>query len=378
MSDYEEKKEFPTDKKLKKAKKQGMNTYSKELNSFIIILVFFFLFFIFRKFIFFNIINIFISNFSFDYNIVNKNSLLIIKNIFFSEKKFFIFIFLFLFILFLTSFFSPVVSKNFSLNFKMIHFNFNHLNLLQGIKKIFSYNIFIDLIKIVWKILFLFIFFLFFTYFYFFKNFYLLYESFYFCLLNSLYLIFVFFIFSLISFIPSVIFDIFWSNYLFYKKLKMNNKELKEELKRSEGDPEIKIKIREKLRLILKENSISELHLSDVVISDFKDYSVSLKYNYNCMVAPKIISKGAGLHSLKMLKFAKKFDIPIFESFTLSKVLYKEGEVGKYVPGIFYSVIAEVFAWVLKLKKWKKEGGKYPKPPKYLCASSNSNILGKN
>ncbi|NIH40939.1 MAG: hypothetical protein G8D27_00050 [Buchnera aphidicola (Periphyllus aceris)] len=378
MSNNEERKESPTQNRLKKAKKSGMNTYSKELNSLISCISFLIMFFFLKKIIIFNIIKIFMLTFSFNQSITNENFLYIIKNIFFIIKNIFIIFFSMFFCLMILSIFSPLLSKNFLLSFKMIEFNFKKLNFFYGLSQIFSFNIFFEFFKVFFKIFISFVLIGLFFLMFFLKYINLFYCSFYNALLNGIILISFFYIVSLIAFIPSVIFDVFFSNYLYYKKLKMSHQELKDEIKNSEGNPEIKTKIREKIRSILKENSTSEIYKSDVLIFDVRGYSVCLKYDKNFMTAPKIISKGIGEFAFNTLKLAKKYNIPIFESSQITKILYENGEVGKDIPGIFYSVISEIFAWLLELKKWRKKGGKYPKSPKYLHIPFNLNILGKN
>ncbi|WP_343187922.1 EscU/YscU/HrcU family type III secretion system export apparatus switch protein [Buchnera aphidicola (Periphyllus koelreuteriae)] len=378
MSNNEEQNKFPTENKLKKAKKDGFYTYSRELNSFFLLLFFFIIIFIFKKNIINNIIHIFIINFSFDHEITNENYLFITKKMFDSIKNLFIFSLYILSFLTLINFFSPMCSSNFSFNIKMIKINFENLNFLNNIKKNFSYYIFIDLFKIIFKIVFNIILIGYFFYLFFFKNNNFFYKSLDICLFKSLNLFFIYYLISLISFVPSVIFDIFFGNYLYYKKLKMNDQELKDDIKRSEGNPLIKSKIREKLRSILKDNSTTELLKSDVVIFNYKGYAVSLKYDHYNMVKPKIISKGLGIYSFKILKLSKKYNIPIFESPKLAKNLYKFSQVGQDVPSSFYLVIAEVFVWVWKLKKWKKKGGIYPQPPQDLSIPLNLNVSGNN
>ncbi|CAL4320415.1 EscU/YscU/HrcU family type III secretion system export apparatus switch protein [Buchnera aphidicola] len=378
MSNYEDKTEAPTKTKIKKAKKYGMNFYSKKLNSLFLLFIFLMVCFFFKYIFFSCLINIFRFSLIFDKKIVEDNFQEIICIFLYCCQQSFIVLFIIFFFLVLSTFFSPMLSKNFSYNIKAINFDIQRLNIFLGIKKNFSYVIFLKFFKILFTTMILFLF----LTIYFSRNlvkiFSLIYKKFFISFSEGIKIIFEIHLFFLIFCIPIIFLDIFLKNYLYYKKLKMSHQELKEEFKSIEGNPQIKLKIREKMKFLIKQKNILEIQKADIIITKDRKYAIVLKYNENNMIAPKIIFKGSKYLFQKILKLGEEYQIFCVNFPFLAKVLYKKGKIGKYIPRELYESVADVFAWLWKLKKWKKEGGKYPQFQKKIYKLSNINISGKN
>ncbi|USS94831.1 EscU/YscU/HrcU family type III secretion system export apparatus switch protein [Buchnera aphidicola (Periphyllus lyropictus)] len=246
---------------------------------------------------------------------------------------------------------APLLSNNFSFVMRKITFDINKLNFINGLKNIISYVTVVEFFKILIQACILF----FCTGIYFWiniiKNFNLIYEIPYyaffdgFCSISFCYLIFLIFLF------PIILFDIFWKNYLYISELKMSFKELKDEFKNTEGNPEIKNKMREKIRSFLKKKIHFKINDVDFIVSGFLKYSIALQYNKDLMPAPKILLKEKKGYFSKIYKLGKKNNILIIKSNILSKLLYKHSKVGEYIPNFLYPVVAKILANNLNIKK---------------------------
>ncbi|CAL4320483.1 Flagellar biosynthetic protein FlhB [Buchnera aphidicola (Sipha maydis)] len=378
MSYYENKTESPTKKKIRKAKKSGMNIYSKKLNSLFLFCIFFLILSLFQKKFFLDLINIIRFSLIFDQNITENNFQEIFNIFKYCCRESLNILFIIFFFIILSVFFSPTISRNFSYNIRMINFDTRRLNIFLGIKKIFSASIFVKFLKIFSSIFMLFLFLIFYFSNNFIKIFSIMYKNYVFSFMEGMKIIFELHYLFLIFLLPIVFFDILLKNYLYNKKLRMSHQELRDEFKNLEGNPQIKSKMREKMKFLIKKKSILEIQKSDVIITKFKKYAIILKYDENNMIAPKIIFKGSKYLFSKILKLGKKYNILFLDFPLLAKMLYKHGEIGKYIPYEFYESVADVFAWLWKLQEWKKKGGEYPKFQKKIHKLLNINVLGKN
>ncbi len=146
------------------------------------------------------------------------------------------------------------------------------------------------------------------------------------------------------------ILDYIWVKYKYIKDLKMTKQEVKEEHRQSEGPPEIKSQIR-KLQIKQAVNRMMrEVPSAEVVITNPVHYAVALKYDSKKMDAPLVVAKGARKIALKIKKIAEENDIPIVENPPLARGLYRAVEVGMMIPPEFFAAVAEVLAFVYKLK----------------------------
>ncbi|MBZ2279629.1 MAG: EscU/YscU/HrcU family type III secretion system export apparatus switch protein, partial [Buchnera aphidicola] len=116
---------------------------------------------------------------------------------------------------------------------------------------------------------------------------------------------------------------------------------------------------------------------ADVIITNPVRYSVALKYDSKSMSAPKVIAKGIGEIAVKIHDLGIKNNIAIIAAPLLARSLYRYAEIGQYIPGPLYKAVAEVLAWVWKLRKWKKEGGVFPNKPQNIEVPSELHFKGK-
>lgn len=143
-------------------------------------------------------------------------------------------------------------------------------------------------------------------------------------------------------------------------KLKMTKEEVKQEAKESEGNPQIKARIRQQQREMARRRMMSEIPKADVVITNPTHYAVAIKYADDSMRAPKVVAKGADAVALKIREIAKEHHIMTLESPKLARALYAHTELGDEIPETLYSAVAEVLAYVFQMRIFKKDGGLAP------------------
>ncbi len=147
------------------------------------------------------------------------------------------------------------------------------------------------------------------------------------------------------------ILDYFYQRYEFEKSLRMSKQDIKDEHKKSEGDPLIKRKIREKQMRMAIQRMMQEIPKADVVITNPTHYAVALQYDTGRMEAPTVLAKGRDYVALKIKEAAGKHGIVIMENRPLARALYDQVEIGQTIPAELFQAVAEVLAYVYKLKR---------------------------
>lgn len=147
------------------------------------------------------------------------------------------------------------------------------------------------------------------------------------------------------------------------KKLKMTKEEVRQESKETEGDPQVKARVRSMQREMARRRMMSEIPTADVVVTNPTHFSVALKYSESGMRAPVVVAKGTHLMAAKIKEIAKANNIPILEAPPLARALYKHTDLGQSIPEALYTAVAEVLAYVYQLKRYQTTGGAYPKQP---------------
>jgi flagellar biosynthetic protein FlhB len=156
----------------------------------------------------------------------------------------------------------------------------------------------------------------------------------------------------IIAFILLVIalLDYLYQRYDYEKNLRMSKQDIKDEFKKTEGDPLIKGKIKERQRQIAMRRMMSEVPKADVVITNPTHFAVALRYDTTTMSAPTVIAKGKDYVALKIKEAAKVHGIMMMENRPLARALYAQVEMGQPVPEDLYQAVAEVLAYVYRLK----------------------------
>ncbi len=151
-------------------------------------------------------------------------------------------------------------------------------------------------------------------------------------------------------FIIIAIIDFAYQRYSHTKKLRMSKQEIKDEYKQIEGDPTIKGKIRQKMRESSLRRMMQEVPGADVVITNPTHFAVAIKYDREKEGAPIVLAKGVDHLAQKIKDVAKENKVEIVENKPLARALYSSVDVGKEIPPELYQAVAEVLAFVYKLK----------------------------
>ncbi|WP_198972919.1 EscU/YscU/HrcU family type III secretion system export apparatus switch protein, partial [Xylophilus sp. ASV27] len=143
-------------------------------------------------------------------------------------------------------------------------------------------------------------------------------------------------------------------------RLKMSHEEVKQEHKNSEGSPEVKGKIRQRQREASQRRSIANVPKADFVLMNPTHYAVALKYDEKTMGAPQVIAKGADLLAMRIREVAKSHDVPVLQSPMLARALYAHAELDQPIPSALYAAVAQVLAYVYRLKAALRGQGAMP------------------
>lgn len=144
--------------------------------------------------------------------------------------------------------------------------------------------------------------------------------------------------------------DFAYQKFKFAKDMRMTKQEVKEEYKQQEGDPQIKGKIRQRMREASQRRMMQDLPKADVVITNPTHYAVAIKYDPEQYDAPVVLAKGEDYLAQKIKEAARENHIEIVENKPLARMLYANVEVGQMIPPELYQAVAEVLAFVYKLQ----------------------------
>src|SRR4051794_8795206 len=130
----------------------------------------------------------------------------------------------------------------------------------------------------------------------------------------------------------------------------MTRQELKEEMKRDEGDPQIKARIRKLQREAAHKRMFQDVPTASVIVTNPTHLAVALRYERGSMAAPKVVAKGAGFVAKRIVALARTHGVPVVERKPVAQALFKAVKVGQEIPGALYYVVAEVMAFVYRLR----------------------------
>lgn len=144
--------------------------------------------------------------------------------------------------------------------------------------------------------------------------------------------------------------DWFWQRYQYEENLKMSKHEVKQEFKDIEGDPQLKARIRGLQFEMARKRMLADVPTADVVITNPTHFAIALKY-VSGRPAPIVVAKGQDNIAQTIKEIARKARVPILENKPLARALYREVEIGKMIPESFFQAVAEILAYVYRLKK---------------------------
>jgi flagellar biosynthetic protein FlhB len=129
----------------------------------------------------------------------------------------------------------------------------------------------------------------------------------------------------------------------------MTKQEVKDEMRRMDGDPKIKQRRRQLAQQMLKEQLKKDIPTADVIVTNPTHFAVALKYDPDAMHAPRVVAKGADFMAQRIRELAIAHGVPILERPPLARALYKLVQVGQEIPEQYYSAVAEILAYVYEL-----------------------------
>ena len=160
--------------------------------------------------------------------------------------------------------------------------------------------------------------------------------------------------------------DVPWQMFSHAKKLRMSKDELKREHKESEGDPHVKGRIRQQQREASRRRMMADVPSADVVVTNPTHYAVALRYDQMGSGAPVVLAKGRGAIAAKIREIASENKVPMLEAPPLARALYANTEIGQQIPEALYTAVAQVLAWVFQLRSYNSGQGVMPERPDVL------------
>ncbi len=154
-----------------------------------------------------------------------------------------------------------------------------------------------------------------------------------------------------LSFLILAIFDFLYQWWDHEKNLRMSHEDMKEEFKQTEGNPQLRAEIKRKQRSMAMQRMMQDLKKADVVITNPTHFAVALRYDLKENTAPYVVAKGQDEVAKRMRVLAKEYNIVIMENKPLARALYAQVEIGQIIPTDLFKVVAEVLAFVYRLKK---------------------------
>lgn len=153
--------------------------------------------------------------------------------------------------------------------------------------------------------------------------------------------------------VPIAIADILWRRFEWRKKLRMSQKDVRDEQKESEGSPEIRGKRAQRRRELSQQRTIAVVPIADVILTNPSHFAIALKYDPDKDMAPVCIAKGVDEVARRIREIAFEHEVPVIENKPLTRLLYDLVEVDQIVPGEHWEIIAEIISFVFDLKNNK-------------------------
>lgn len=353
--DGTEKTEEPSEKKLREAREKGQVPRSRELTTLLMTLsaaVFLYLYG-----------PIMIEDFSilltqglqldrvhaFDINMAgNRMFALVIHAIYMSLP--------FLLLMILVAIISPMLLGGWNFSSQALAPQINKLNPITGIKRMFSMNALMELLKAFAKFALVSIVAAFFLWYAYEEVLTIGLEPPKQALAHAAKLIIEAFIFVSLSLIVVAAIDVPFQVYQHISQLKMTKQEVKEEFKQQEGNPEVKGRIRQIQREMSQKRMMQKVPEADVVITNPTHFAVALKYDPQAMAEPTVLAMGIDFLAAEIRTLATANDIPIIEAPPLARALYYNAEIDRPIPYDLFKAVASVLAYVYQLRDGKSTG----------------------
>ena len=154
-----------------------------------------------------------------------------------------------------------------------------------------------------------------------------------------------------LGFFVLAVLDFFYQHYDFEKQMRMSKQEIKEEYKQTEGDPQIKGKIKQLQRQMSQQRMMQQVPKADVVVRNPTHVAVALRYHAGEDVAPVVLAMGVDSLALRIVEVAEANGVTVLENVSLARALFVEAELNRPIPSSLYEAVAEVMVYLYKLGK---------------------------
>lgn len=152
----------------------------------------------------------------------------------------------------------------------------------------------------------------------------------------------------------------------YYFKLRMTKEEVRQEHKESEGDPQIKSRIRSMQRQLARSRMMAAVPKADVIVTNPTRYAVALMYREGEMRAPRVVAKGSYLLAQRIRELGEENNVPILRTPPLARALYRHAELDQEIPAALFAAVAEVLAYVYQLRSYNDGTGAMPQKPEMI------------
>jgi len=154
----------------------------------------------------------------------------------------------------------------------------------------------------------------------------------------------------LLALVAFAIVDVPLQRHLLRERLKMTHQEVRREMKETDGNPEVKLQRRIRMRQMSRTRMLTAVAGADLVVMNPTHYAVALKYDERAMAAPRVVAKGTELMALKIRDLAREHRVPVLQAPPLARALWAHCEIEQEVPAALFAAVAQVLAHVYRLR----------------------------
>ena len=358
--DSYEKTEEPTPKKLEDAREKGQVARSKELSTALVLVSSGIAFFFVGSYIAKAMFDVMKRSFTLSRDeTYDKVHMFQILEMSLSESS--LPVLMFMIISMIGGIYGSIALGGYNFSWKSAGPKANRLSPLEGFKRMFGVNALVELIKGVAKVVV--IGFMAYMALYIFRDeaLHLDMELYPLNLFHALNIIEWAFLLLCCGMIPIALIDVPYQSFKHNKEMKMTMQEVKDERKNSEGDPQVKGRIRRLQYQASANRMMQAVPEADVIVTNPTHFSVAIKYEQNGDRAPVMLAKGADELAMHIRKIANSHDIPIIESPMLARAIFHSTEPDNEIPAKLFMAVAQVLAYVYQMKAYRKGKATRPK-----------------
>ena len=363
MADNDDKTEQPTGKKIADARNKGQVPRSKEAGTFFVLIGGVLSIWAFSSFLGSGLRQIIINSFSLTRDqiySVDEFRRIFVQNI----LSIAIPIIGVAFCVFVLAIVGNIMIGGYNFSQEALKPKFNKLNPITGISRIFSLNSIIELVKGIFKVVFI----ASFCYFALSGRIHevmgLSYIDPHAGIKRAISLLFQFMVIVVCAIIPIIMIDVPYQKWHYLKQLRMSKQEVKDEYKDTEGNPQIKGKIKQLQFQMAARRMMQEVPAADVVVTNPTHFAVAIKYDPEGETAPLVVAKGVDEIAEKIKEIARESGVPVIPIPPLARSLYYTTDLNKEIPRGLFKAVASLLAWVMGMKAFKE--GKTNQRPRDL------------